>query len=260
MLSSIPLSSLLSSLSFSAPPSTTTTSTTPLTTTSPTAPVVASRTGVSHGLIAGVAAAGGIVVLLVIGLAYYCGRQRMRSRGYTQGAIPMDPDIYHHTDKAPGARAGTGMGMRTYSPSHATGVTVIPPTPSTTTGLLDEREGKRSPGMGAGSPVLPGIRPLPTTPSHGQLRQPGHDDPHAQQPPVDINALAMEVASVLLHTPPRVGTRTQVRGDAQTRSQDNTSDSTSQWYEPAEESDEGGGRKSAAPPYYRDHVSRDTRV
>jgi hypothetical protein len=57
------------------------------------------------------------------------------------------------------------------------------------------------------SPTRGGIRPLPRAPSHNQLQQVGagaHEDPR-----VDINALAMEVASVLLHTPPRPGSRHQ---------------------------------------------------
>jgi hypothetical protein len=126
-------------------------------------------------------------------------------------------------------------------------------------------------GQPGSSPHLgTGVRPLPRTPAHSQMQQNGFEDDPTPAAHVDINALAMEVASVLLHTPPRQGSRQHldsVRNNASANADANADANTqgagrhnpghgqrhklragseSGWYE------EGSSEETSpsAPPYY----------
>jgi len=99
----------------------------------------------------------------------------------------------------------------TYDPTSTTGTQTFPVmSPPSTVGLYNDEDADERTNASAGSVPRP-IRPLPRTPSQNQLRrQGGSRDGDFDEAPgqhVDINTLAMEVANVLLQTPPREGSR-----------------------------------------------------
>ncbi|KAF7344960.1 hypothetical protein MVEN_01658700 [Mycena venus] len=230
-------------------------------------PVASGGSSNSHlSLIAGCATAGGIIILILIVLTvFHCRRWRAyqnhtSSPNHNQATTGMyKPHVLTSADGSTAATAPT-----------FTGVTRTP-----LLGALPYRDRDRddaeksTDGAAPGSPgSRSAIRPLPRTPSHNQLHhQAGVDgggnvasaDPHT-----DINALAMEVASVLLNTPPRPGAR-QHPANSSLRNNNSTSnvvrnnhkrvidDSGSGWYNESGESDETDPDRhsTTAPPHYR---------
>ncbi|KAJ7875534.1 hypothetical protein B0H14DRAFT_2568688 [Mycena olivaceomarginata] len=256
-----PMPSSISGSSFSLPPTSfsSTPTTSSLSATS-TAPVASGGGGGNHiAVIAGCATAGGAIVLIVIALTiFHCRRWRAYRRSVTPLPLPPANGIYDRRveDKS---RDHT-------SADSSTAATHTFPAMATPNGLPYHRDGTDA--EKSTTDVLPnspgrGVRPLPRTPSHNQLRDadasiidggPQPDSPPPQH--VDINTLAMEVANVLLQTPPRPGARqhpdsspnnsasarSPKRGDGSGRG-----DSGSAWYE-------SGGSEEAnqpAPPHYR---------
>ncbi|KAJ6457613.1 hypothetical protein C8R45DRAFT_563388 [Mycena sanguinolenta] len=218
--------------SFSLTPSTITTTTTPLATS--TLPAPSGVSGSHITLIAGCVTAGGVVILILTVLAvFHCRRWRAyrssASHSHAKGG---------YQDKAPGLVSMDSSTGAAYTFPTTAG------TPSTT--LLYRSEDMEP------RPSSPSraVRPLPHAPSHDQLRQADGDhrgnaapDPKAG---VDINALAVEVASMLLHTPPRPGARQHPdlpRNISAARRRDQSG-----WYE--ESSDEADPR-AHSPPHYR---------
>ncbi|KAJ7255108.1 hypothetical protein B0H12DRAFT_540681 [Mycena haematopus] len=232
--SPMPTSISLSVDSFSLASSTPTTSSLSATST---APAASEGSGSHLTLIAGCATAGGVVIVILIVLTvFHC--RRLRAYHYAVGHSKAN-DLYHdHQDKPPGL-------VSTDSSTAATHIFPTMGTPSTT--LLSRADDTDA------HPSSPSraVRPLPRTPSHNQLRQANVDgrgnaaaDPQALP---DINALAMEVASVLLHTPPRPGARqhpNSSRNNSAVRTNHKRKDESG-WYESSDEAD------PSAPPHYR---------
>ncbi|KAJ6620450.1 hypothetical protein B0H10DRAFT_2215974 [Mycena sp. CBHHK59/15] len=162
-------------------------------------PTQAVASGPNRALIAGCVTAG-VVILLVLGILSLYHFRRWRTYRYRVTPTPTPfgdlNDIFPHRDKAPSAV--------TSSPDVSTSAThIFPPmTPPPMAGYEDT-EKTMKPNAHDRTPTR-GIRPLPKTPSQALLQDAEAQDSHAQ---VDMNSLAMEVASVLLNTPPRPGSR-----------------------------------------------------
>ncbi|KAJ7500788.1 hypothetical protein B0H11DRAFT_1994435 [Mycena galericulata] len=172
-------------------------------------PTLTSHSGTNRGLIAGCASAGGLIVLILLVLAVvHCRRWKTR-----RGSTLSDRDSMLRHEKTRGLTAASTAGT-----SSRSGATHVFPTMSAspTVGLYDADISYPSEVDPGDTSPTRAIRPLPRTPSHDRLRRAqshgraqGADvhenDPRTQH--IDIDALAMEVASVLLHTPPRPGSR-----------------------------------------------------
>jgi hypothetical protein len=210
----------------------------------------------SHlSLIAGCATAGGIVILILIVLTvFHCRRWRVYRSPSPNQATTAGKYKSHGLTSADSSTVATAHTF--------TGATRTPPP-----GALPYRDRNRDDaekdGAASSSPESrSAIRPLPRTPSHNQLLVDGGANAAAVDPHVDINALAMVVACVLLHTPPRHGAR-QHPADSSLRNNNSAArnnnnkrgmdDSGSGWYNESGESDETDrDRHSAtAPPHYR---------
>ncbi|KAJ7648462.1 hypothetical protein B0H17DRAFT_1103221 [Mycena rosella] len=184
--------------------------------------------GTNRGLIAGCTVAGVVIVLVLIVLGMFHYR---RWKAYRANVTPHPADInelkFHRVDKLPDAATST-VGTMTTS-AHVFPAMAAPPTQERQYGDVEKKVIATPPT----SPTRGGIRPLPRTPSQNQLQQQA-EAPEEQH--VDINALAMEVASVLLHTPPRPGSRQHL---------------DSLRNNPRHESGSSNETNASAPPHYR---------
>ncbi|KAJ7748635.1 hypothetical protein B0H16DRAFT_901740 [Mycena metata] len=203
--SPIPSSISMTSPPFSSVPTTSSSSSSATSSVPPTPPGTSeSRTNV--GLIAGCATAGGVVVLI---LAFLVIRHWRRRTAYRSFPTPT-PSSMREVDGMLHERSAKSA-VLTYDPTSTTGTQTFPVmSPPSTAGLYNDEDADERTNASAGSFPRP-IRPLPRTPSQNQLRRQGgsHDGDVDEAPGqhVDINTLAMEVANVLLHTPPREGSR-----------------------------------------------------
>ncbi|KAF7373157.1 hypothetical protein MSAN_00523800 [Mycena sanguinolenta] len=217
--------SLSADSSFSFAPSTSTTA--PLATS--TTPTPSGVSGSHLTLIAGCATAGGVVILILAVLGvFHCRRWRREDRIRHTQANAM------YQDKAAGL----------VSMDSSTGATNTFPTTGTPSTTVLYRSDDMEPRPSSPSRAA---RPLPHTPSHNQLRQANADDRGYAAPDpkahVDINALAVEVASMLLHSPPRPGARQHP--DSSRNNPAARRRNESGWYESGDEAD------PRAPPHYR---------
>ncbi|KAJ7622533.1 hypothetical protein FB45DRAFT_838592 [Roridomyces roridus] len=202
--SSATSSSSLSSFSSSSSP--------PPPSVSPSAAPSSSGSGNHRAVVAGSTVAGTFILVVLLGL---CLHQRRRWRNYRLRVSARPAPIGDL-----GEKGESGGVMRKAPPTDNDNVirhafpsmdelshAAAEPDNST---MVDSTEAT----AGFGSPARAGVRPLPRTPSQKQLQLHTVDgsvssDAAPQSPRTDINidALAMEVAAVLLHTPPRPGSR-----------------------------------------------------
>ncbi|KAF7364414.1 hypothetical protein MSAN_01102200 [Mycena sanguinolenta] len=201
------------------------TSTTTLLATS-TTPVTLGGSGSHITLIAGCATAGGVVILiLAVLVVFHCRRWREYRLSHSQ-ANAM------YQDKSAGL-----VSMDSSTAAANTFPTAVTPSATVLYRSDDMEQRSSSPSRTALS--------LPHAPSRNQLRQANADDRGNADPEarVDINALAVEVASMLLHPPPPPGARqhpdsSRNKSAARRRNE-------SGWYESSNEAD------PRAPPHYR---------
>ncbi|KAJ7434736.1 hypothetical protein FB451DRAFT_282287 [Mycena latifolia] len=227
----MPSSISTSSTPTSIPPTPTPTST-PTLTSAPTSspdglpPPTTHSSGINRGVIAGSATAGGVIFLVLVALAIvHCRRWKAYRAPATESPRNISELKFHRVDKSLDGTAASAVGTTTTSgfPTMAD---------STTPARLYGGPQKAVAPSPPTSPARSALRPLPRTPSQNQLRQAGAHDEQQQQQHVDINALAMEVASVLLHTPPRPGSRQHLN-------------------DPRYESGSSNETNATAPPHYR---------
>ncbi|KAJ7156189.1 hypothetical protein C8R46DRAFT_429097 [Mycena filopes] len=242
-----------SSISMTSPPvqSTSSASSAPATSSSA-APHTSSGSRINVGLVAGCAVAGAIILILIALLALWHRRRRTSTTATGASMRQLDDDGFHGP-KFPALRA-------TYDPSagcidaasgprtHTFPVMTSPPSSSAGAAFSADEDAdtdadKRTNASGSLSSPTRRIRPLPRTPSQNQLQHPaGSDDEDDVPRHVDINTLAMEVANVLLQTPPREGSRTHLESLRSRQQQQNRYESM------GSASHETHG---TAPPHYR---------
>ncbi|KAJ7149027.1 hypothetical protein C8R43DRAFT_1007838 [Mycena crocata] len=177
--------------------------------------------GANRGLIAGCATAGCVIIIIFVVLAiYHYRRWRLYRCNITPRPAPIGDlnDVFHRDDKAqsPAFVSSPGTASSTAG-THAFPTMPTPPSPA----HFRRDDEEKVPSNEALPPRT--IRPLPLTPSQNQLHQQyrlaggdgdrGGGSPYAREESplqaqhVDMNTLAMEVANVLLQTPPRPGSR-----------------------------------------------------
>ncbi|KAK7035644.1 hypothetical protein R3P38DRAFT_3483541 [Favolaschia claudopus] len=264
-------------------------------------------------IIAGCVTAGGTVLLIVLVIAIlYYRRSRYHpsppSAYHNGGRASNEKSAQQQHPRSPGL-ASTDSSAAT-ALTHSSFTRRKPPPADQISPYLAEDAGDGEGGgktekSGTGptttddphSTPMRGIRPLPRTPSQNQLLHQqqqleagsGGDSsarsvspsssPEPQQQTIDLNALAMEVASVLLSTPPRPGarqpppppahrtgnkTRDKGRGRSRTRGGglDLERESGSGWYatdhgEYEYDGDDASGSEETRPPHYRARMSGD---
>ncbi|KAJ6458858.1 hypothetical protein C8R47DRAFT_145187 [Mycena vitilis] len=183
------------------PSSSSTTSTSSSTTTSSSAAATSTAAASGGGgsenhttVIAACATAGGIVVAILIFLTIFFRRRRWQGGGrFSEG----DGGMYHE-DKA--LHLATPTTMHTFPTM--TPFVMHPDGRSEEDSSASPSSPSRRDAFG-GTPSK--VRPLPRAPASDDQTQ--HRDSSAPSSVPDINALAMEVANVLLQTPPRPGSR-----------------------------------------------------
>ncbi|KAJ7657724.1 hypothetical protein DFH06DRAFT_1327788 [Mycena polygramma] len=218
----------LTSTPLSSSSSTTPTSTSTTTSSSAASTAAASGGGGSGNhttVIAACATAGGIVVAILIFLTIFFRRRRW------QGSSEGDGSMYHE-DKT--VHLATPTTMHTFPTM--TPFVMYPNTRSEEDSSAPPSSPSRRDPFG-GTPSK--IRPLPRAPASDDQAQ--HRDSSAPSSVPDINALAMEVANVLLQTPPRPGSRQHL--DSLRKSYTHTE-------VPDSQSSPGNDTSRAAPPHY----------
>ncbi|KAF7307790.1 hypothetical protein MKEN_01139100 [Mycena kentingensis (nom. inval.)] len=273
---SLPLSSLFSSLSITP---TSLGDTLPSSTESrlpgSTGTTIAAHSGPNKGLIAGCVVAGTILIIILLALAFYCGRRRRgapKSWSWRISGAPLagpaavpqavgEPypkyPYAHHQQVSPGSMSvlpgtPTMVSSRGYDREHGHGQE----TPSHG-GTLASFEGHQPPIQHAQrdrdrkSPPPVHVRPLPHVPSSGQLSPNTNNTASQHSQGVDMNALALEVASVLLAGK----VNTNLSGSSQQRghAEASTSDAgSSRWYDRDRDTQDDNDMTratSVAPPY-----------